>query len=202
MSPGATFERVYLALKDQLLSGRFEPGRRLEPALMCDELNASITPVRDALHRLVGERLVSAPRHDGFHAPLLTEAALRDLYRWSEELLLLALKRRSPAPAAEQHSRVTSGRTTAAETAALFEAIGAASENREHLAAIRSLNDRLHAVRLAEARILSGAEEELAALGDAFAPADLRPLRHLLGAYHRRRVRHVAQLLAEVADTR
>ena len=65
MSPGPIFERVYLALKAQVTSGAFAPGDRLEPAALGEALNASITPVRDALHRLVGERIVEAPRNEG-----------------------------------------------------------------------------------------------------------------------------------------
>ena len=56
MSPGPTFDRVYFALKEQLTSGRHPPGAHLEPSVLGDELCSSITPIRDALHRLVGEK--------------------------------------------------------------------------------------------------------------------------------------------------
>src|SRR3954447_19738705 len=94
MTPPGTFDRVYAAIKQRLREGVYRPGTRLEPALLSDELNASVTPVRDALHRLTGERLVEAPRHEGFRAPLLTEARLRHLYAWHHDLLLLAIMRR------------------------------------------------------------------------------------------------------------
>ena len=96
MSPGPTFDRVYLALKEQVAAGSFAPGDHLEPAVIGEDLNASITPVRDALHRLVGERIVEAPRNDGFRVPAPTEAELRDLYGWNRDLLDLALRKRSP----------------------------------------------------------------------------------------------------------
>src|ERR1700746_388476 len=97
ISPG-TFERVYAAIKARLRSGVYRPGERLEPAALADELNASVTPIRDALHRLTGERLVEAPRHEGFRVPMLTETTLRHLYAWHQDLLLLAiLNRRNPA---------------------------------------------------------------------------------------------------------
>ena len=100
MSPGATFERVYRTLKDQLGSGRFAAGEHLEPAALSQDLHASITPVRDALHRLVGEALVEAPRGDGFRMPLITEAGLRHLYRWNAALLNLAVRPAASRPTA------------------------------------------------------------------------------------------------------
>ena len=75
------------------MHGRFAPGEHLEPVAIGRELNASITPVRDVLHRLVGERLVEAPRHDGFRMPSPTEAELRSLYGWNSELIDIGLRR-------------------------------------------------------------------------------------------------------------
>src|SRR5438128_1521196 len=92
MSAGSTFERVYRALKDELLRGDHRPGDPLEPRHIGERLFASITPVRDALHRLAGERLIEASPHDGFRVPLMTEHGLRDLYRWQELLAQLCLR--------------------------------------------------------------------------------------------------------------
>src|SRR4051812_18797565 len=89
MTPPGTFDRVYAAIRERLREGLYRPGDRLEPALLSDELNASVTPVRDALHRLTGERLLEAPRHEGFRVPMMTETLLRYLYAWHLDLLLL-----------------------------------------------------------------------------------------------------------------
>jgi len=89
MSPGPTFERVYLELKRQLREGTRPPGTPLEPAAIGEELGTSFTPVRDALHRLVGEGLVENPQHNGFSVPRPTEQALRDLYTWNGEALAM-----------------------------------------------------------------------------------------------------------------
>lgn len=96
MSPGATFERVYNELKRMLAEGELPPGSPIEPALIGRQLASSITPVRDALHRLTGERLVEAPSHNGFRVPLPSEAALRDLYNWNGLVLGLAAKQLPP----------------------------------------------------------------------------------------------------------
>jgi DNA-binding GntR family transcriptional regulator len=97
MTRPGTFERVYAAIKRQLREGVFRPGDRLEPAVLSEQLNASVTPVRDALHRLTGERLVDAPRHEGFRTPMLTETTLRHLYAWHRDLVLLAMLNRRDA---------------------------------------------------------------------------------------------------------
>ena len=198
MSPGPTFGRVYLALKEQLTSGRFAPGDHLEPATIGEELNASITPVRDALHRLVGERIVEVPRNDGFRVPAPTEAELRDLYGWNRELLLLALRRghstsRDPHPNALKEG--DSGLAAALLAPDFFRTVAAMSESLEHEAAIDSLNDRLGAIRTVEMRLFHDSCAELGALQDAYARDDVLALRRGITAYHRRRQRCVPELL-------
>jgi len=147
MSPGPTFDRVYLALKEQLISGRFAPGERLEPVAIGHDLNASITPVRDALHRLVGERMVEAPRHNGFAVPAPTEAELRDLYAWNSELLSVALRGLPARPQGAGQERSSQGVSAADleswSTADLFRAIARRQANPELEAAIENLSDRL-----------------------------------------------------------
>jgi DNA-binding GntR family transcriptional regulator len=199
MSPGPTFDRVYPALKEQLMSGRFAPGDHLEPAAIGQELNSSITPVRDALHRLVGEKLVEVPRNDGFRVPSPTEAELRDLYRWNGVLLEQALRQRPSATAAavphrgeEQDVAPGSAARSAAE---LFRHMARRSGNAELEAAVENVSDRLAALRVVEARVFADLAEELAGLCALLADANTGPLRRAIAAYHRRRQRCVPDLL-------
>lgn len=191
MSAGATFERVYQALREEIGDGVFRPGEPLEPSTLASRLNSSITPVRDALHRLVGERLVEAPRGDGFRAPLLTEMALRNLYRWREWLLVGAVR----APVQSSASPPLGGPGQRAGSAEmLFRQIGAQSGNPEHQAAIEHASARLRPVRAAEDEVLAGTDAETGAMEEALAlrSPDLR--RHL-SAYHRRRIRAAPELV-------
>ena len=193
MSPAGTFERVYIALKQQLMAGSFRPGDRLEPALLGQELSSSITPVRDALHRLVGERLVAAPRHDGFQVPLLTETALRDLYSWNDQLLALATRtpKRRDAHALFRSPSAADPKGPPADVEAatgdLFLRIAHLSASAEHVAAVASANDRLHAVRVAEGWLLEHREIEVGRIQSHLDSRDLANLRSELAAYHRRR---------------
>lgn len=195
MSPGPTFDRVYLTLKEQLTSGRHAPGDHLEPSQLGAELNASITPVRDALHRLVGERMVEAPRNDGFRVPAPTEAELRDLYGWRRSLLELALRSSVPhAPAASWRTD-EAGEVSLATEADLFRAVARRSGSPEHEAALDNLNDRLASLRVAEVRILGNTETELGILRAAWRRGDMSELRRGLVAYHRRRQRAAPDIL-------
>ena len=193
MSPGPTFDRVYLALKEQLTTGRFAPGDHLEPAAIGEELNASITPVRDALHRLVGERIVEAPRNDGFRVPAPLEAELRELYGWSGQLLELAVRSSGFRSAAAAPAEAKIAFTDAAD---FFRHISRLSGNAEHEATVQNLNDRLAALRLAESTIFDDGAEELNAMRAALEALDRSALRRQIGAYHRRRQRCVPEILA------
>lgn len=198
MSPGPTFDRVYLALKEQLTSGGFAPADHLEPAAIGEDLNSSITPVRDALHRLVGERIVEAPRNDGFRVPAPTEAELRDLYGWNEALLELALRRRPhrlTMPPLFGAFRAEASANAISTAAHLFSEIARRSGNPEHEAAVENLNDRLGAIRVVEERLFQDLGEELTGLRTAFGDGDTGALRRGIAAYHRRRQRYAPQLL-------
>lgn len=197
MSRPGTFERVYAAIKDQLRGGRFRPGERLEPAALSDELNASVTPVRDALHRLTGERLVEAPRHEGFRAPLVTESMLRQMYSWHLDLLLLALARRPALAGCAQSDRepsVAQGPPHRAMSA-LFLQLAGQTGNPEHLAAMTALTDRLQAFRRLEEALLDAVEAETAAILEAVRSGERVALRRGLTRYHRRRKQIIPELL-------
>jgi DNA-binding GntR family transcriptional regulator len=194
VTPPGTFDRVYAAIRDQLRRRRFRPGARLEPAALADQLNASVTPIRDALHRLTGERLVEAPRHEGFRVPQLSEARLRHLYAWHLDLLLLALMRRRPI-AAECPPAPTDAPDEHERRRALFVAIARSTGNPEHLAALESVAERLQPLEQLEDMLLDEVALETEAICDALRAGDARQLRRRLVRYHRRRERIVPELL-------
>ncbi|HEX8238260.1 MAG TPA: GntR family transcriptional regulator [Allosphingosinicella sp.] len=191
MNSGPTAERVYQALKGLIMGRHFLPGERLEPAALADLLSSSVTPVRDALHLLTGEGLVRTRTGDGFHLPALNEPRLDDLYAWTAEVLILALRNRSPRSVPREGAE----RDLVERTAALFSAIAARSPNAEHGAVMTSLNDRLHSVRLLELQVLGAIDSELEDMIAADIEDDRRQLARLVGAYHRRRRRHAAELV-------
>ena len=202
MAPGPTFERVYRALKQQLGNGRFPAGQHLEPAALSHALNASITPVRDALHRLAGEGLVDTARGEGFRTPPVTELGLRHLYRWNGAVLALAARRGRGKGESGEANDIAAPETAVAATESLFEAVAAHSRNVEHVAAVVRLNERLRPVRHAELRLFPDPAAELEEIAARLAQGALAELRRAMAGYHRRRERWVPDIVAALVAPR
>jgi DNA-binding GntR family transcriptional regulator len=52
------WDRAYAALKSELLAGHFPPGERVVLRQVADDLGISLTPVRDAVNRLIAEKVL------------------------------------------------------------------------------------------------------------------------------------------------
>ena len=203
MTPPGTFERVYAAIRQRLREGMYRPGDRLEPAVLAEELNASVTPVRDALHRLTGERLVEAPRHEGFRVPMMTETMLRHLYSWHLDLLLLALMKHRAAkvPDTLVESDGQAELPAQARDNALFLGLVRSAGNPEHFAALESASQRLEPVQRFERMFLDETEADTAEIARAIGAHDRTALRRALVRYHRRREKIVPELLTALLET-
>src|SRR3546814_18944142 len=92
MNAGSTMERVYLDLKARIVGGAYPPGTRLDPFHLAKRLAASPTPVREALHRLSGARIVASWTQEGFRPPIFADSDLFDLSLLSRALLGLPLR--------------------------------------------------------------------------------------------------------------
>ncbi len=197
MNPRGTFERVYDAIRHEVEAARFLPGDHLEPFHLADRFNSSVTPVRDALQRLVGERLIEATPGEGFRMPLFTEMALRQLYEWNGQLLQLALKKQEVAvdPGDWAGQSAHDDVSLAGRTSRLFAAIAGRNGNCELLIAIQSLNSRLSMVRCLEADLLANVHEELRGIENHLAQDELAALRRAVHSYHRRRQRIADRLV-------
>jgi DNA-binding GntR family transcriptional regulator len=72
-------QRVYAALRDQLMRGGFEPGQKLKIAELAEAFGTSAMPVRDALNRLTAERALETLPSRTVRVPALSKRALHDL---------------------------------------------------------------------------------------------------------------------------
>ena len=204
MNAGSTMERVYLDLKARIVAGDYPPGTRLDPFHLAKPMSASATPVREALHRLSGERIVDSWHQEGFRQPLFAEADLRDLYGWAAALLALAL--RSPAshppplhPALQDESMAgKGGKAYPGRIAQLFRSVALLSDNREIRYAIANLVERTQAVRCAEARADPAANDALALMEADFDAQRWPDLRSKIMHFHRRRIAWAGRVAAEL----
>ena len=196
MNSGATAERVYDAVKRRILTGAFRPGERIDVASLAYLLDSSATPVRDALHLLVGEGLAETRAGDGFHVPQIDAPTLTDRYQWNAQLLLLALR---GAKGLAGNSTAPPGASIDSEPAgcvgSLFARIASRTGNAEHMREIEAVNDRLHAARMAESVVLSDWREEIVAIAEQLEQQELPLLRRSIVAYHRRRQRRVMEIV-------
>lgn len=81
VSRDALSDRAYEMLRAQIIDHRLAPGERLTMERLTAALDVSHTPIREALNRLVSERLVSVEAYRGFRVTELLDAdELRQLF--------------------------------------------------------------------------------------------------------------------------
>jgi len=136
------WDRAYAALKAALLAGRFAPGDRIVLRQVADTLGISLTPVRDAVNRLIAERILErggVGQGGGAIVPLLDSDQFRQLMTIRGNL--------EPAAAAEAALRSTP-ETLAPVEASLIEMKRAVNENRtdEYLEAHNQFHFRIYAM--------------------------------------------------------
>jgi DNA-binding GntR family transcriptional regulator len=85
-------ERVYLELKRRILDGLVSPGTRLVELRLAQELDVSRTPVREALKRLMAERIVSVDPVGGIIVTYVDDHELEEIYVIREVLDGLAAR--------------------------------------------------------------------------------------------------------------
>ncbi|CAM4102014.1 GntR family transcriptional regulator [Kerstersia similis] len=71
--------RIYRQIRSALIDGQYEPGERLRIATLAAELGTSITPVREAIFRLVSEQALEMRAATAVIVPALNAAKLREV---------------------------------------------------------------------------------------------------------------------------
>jgi len=189
VSPSHVLEPTYASIKGWLVASVWPDGHRLEANRIAEELGVSITPVRDSLSRLVGERLAELTPGNGFRVPLRSEQDLKDLLAFNLELLRLALGYHGITGSSQNPA----SHDAASRIEALFEHLACRSDNREVHASMLSLNDRLHGTRRVDAAIGNDARDEIGGMEQlARSPGATRELLQVLERYHEERIARAA----------
>jgi DNA-binding GntR family transcriptional regulator len=158
-------------VRDGIRQGRWQPGEALEATAIAAELGMSASPVREALARLRGERLLDTRHRNGYSIPLLQSHELESEYRFMS-LLAISLAGRPPvSPTYRRSSTMPYGERVDGLLTALARAVdmpvGASTLHRSTL--------RLFPYVRAEPLLVADAEpglaemERLLDLGDAAA---------------------------------
>lgn len=94
--PMTTQERVYRDLRARIMHGRFSPGRAVTIRGLAEELAVSMTPVREALRRLVSEQALEMLANRRVAVPKMTAEKFQDLTEARVALESLAARRALP----------------------------------------------------------------------------------------------------------
>jgi DNA-binding GntR family transcriptional regulator len=79
ITKGNLSEQVHATIRASLMEGRYAPGERLTIASLAEQLGVSITPVREAIFRLVSERALEMRAATSIHVRRLSPAELREI---------------------------------------------------------------------------------------------------------------------------
>lgn len=206
-------EGPYRRLKDLILRNHYRPGMHLKVADLADELGVSTTPVREALNRLVVERLIDGAPGLGFFARQPSELEIRNLYDMNQWYLGLALSEAERAPTHSDSSRIsalTSALGSVAEDAAEREEcianatgeftllVAEQARNSEIFRSVGNINDRLYYVRICESRLLQDSISQLQTMFQQFHARQLDDLRQSIKAYHETRAALLPDLMREL----
>lgn len=86
-------EDVYFGIRSSLMRGQFAPGEKLVLRQLAQQFNVSLTPVREALHRLIAEGILTQEHSRSVRVPILTRDKILELRDVRLPLECLAVER-------------------------------------------------------------------------------------------------------------
>jgi DNA-binding GntR family transcriptional regulator len=133
--------RAYRALWEDIVRGRIDFGAQLRPDAIAEQLDISVTPVREALHRMERDGLILKLPYRGWFVREFTEQEVRELYEMRAALESFSVGR-------------ACDRITGEELAWLrdHQAVGEAALRAGNMEAYRIYNRDLHAAITEAAR--------------------------------------------------
>ncbi len=162
-SNGTAVTRTYDALRELILNYEIKPDERLNEVELARRFDVSRTPLREALNRLVVERLLGFEPAHGFYRPKINIQRIIDLYEFRVILetvgVKLATKRASDGEIEELIAFWTTANADAdqktkpqliVDDEAFHEGLVALSHNEELVHALRGVNARIHFIRWAD----------------------------------------------------
>ena len=155
-------DRVYAKLRQCAANFEFKPDERINESTLSLNLDASRTPLREALNRLVAEGFLTFQSGRGFFCRSLTPSLIQDLYEArvaiETETVRLACKRATDIELQlikEKLDKHENNKPSTSEPNILLEqdeafhmSIAHLSQNTELVNMLKNLNDRVRYIRL------------------------------------------------------
>lgn len=85
--------RVLSDLKQDILSGYFEPGEKLKMVRLKERYDVGVSPLREALSQLVEQQLVIVENQRGFRVHPISAEEMNDIYHTRAEIEVLCLNK-------------------------------------------------------------------------------------------------------------
>lgn len=191
-----THDRVYRAIRADILAGRLEPTAKLAGSALAKAYSSSLTPVREAMYRLVGEGLI-AMGHGGFHVVAIDYASLIDVLDFSQKLLVVGVQRHAGSIANSPFQPHGPGFPSASQAVAMldyaFSTLFQATGNSAIVQWGQTANERLHSLRLAQCLVSRRALREAVSILELVSRGERARLGRQILSHHRR---HIALLTA------
>jgi DNA-binding GntR family transcriptional regulator len=176
----ANFETLYAAVSDLLAGGRYRPGDRIGLKALSEALGVSVTPLREALSRLVGRDVVTERRTEGYYLTRLDARDIADLYGLHKICVERALQ---ALPPGSVDARASDG-----DIWQHFDALVMASGDRILAGVRRYLDDRLALIRRCERELLGDEADAQRRLQSSIATSDLDAARAAVDRFHETRI--------------
>lgn len=110
-------EQVEAALKEEITSGRLQPGQRISASDLRTAWNISSTPLRDALRSLEMQGFVVVEARKGIHVGPLDAHQVSEIFDLRIALECMAVERATPLVPADEAARVLEAYRTASTAA-------------------------------------------------------------------------------------
>ena len=154
---------VFSVLKERIIRWEYAPGHRFTEEGLCEEFGVSRSPVREALRMLVENKLVDKTPHKGYSVKQLDMHEIHELYdvRMALETFVIERLTRSDYPESEwkelyrtwqslKKATITNSLDFAKMDESFHERLAIWTGNHTLLQQIRSIDERLHFIRMTD----------------------------------------------------
>jgi DNA-binding GntR family transcriptional regulator len=151
---------VYNVIRNMAISYDFKPGERINEVHLAKQLGVSRTPLREAMQKLVSEKLLRWERNKGFFCHMLNEKEVFNLFEFrkiiEEQAAYLSVKRATDdellavKKIALEYSNISNDvrkEKLIAMDQQIHESMVALSGNHELLSTLRQINQRIYFIR-------------------------------------------------------